>query len=347
MKIGICGDVHFSQFSSIIRSMGEKYSTRLENMIETLNWVEKTFVEHKVDCVVYLGDFFDKESLNSMEITALQEIEWNNLPHHFIVGNHESAVNNLEYNSTSVLKKLGFDVIDRPSFIVTSNTKIHFIPYITEDSRKGLRDYLDTPYEKNIIFSHNDVAGIQYGGFISKNGFTLDEIFKESTLYINGHLHNQEKFYENNELKLLNLGNITGQNFSEDAFRYKHQIAILDTDTVSIDYITNPHAINFYKIDLEKEDDLSKLSKLQNNVVLSIRCEESLRDDLSKKLEGLKSRIIAYKETFFKNSDNTLDSEKSLPELNSIDHLKQFKEFIINNLGATDVVFQELMEVCN
>ena len=40
MKIGVIGDVHWSSYSSIVRSTGDVYSTRLENLIQSINWSE-------------------------------------------------------------------------------------------------------------------------------------------------------------------------------------------------------------------------------------------------------------------------------------------------------------------
>lgn len=75
MKILLYTDVHVSEFSSIIRSMGEKYSTRLENLIASINWAEKIATENNCDEIICLGDFFDKPELNSSELTAMKEIK--------------------------------------------------------------------------------------------------------------------------------------------------------------------------------------------------------------------------------------------------------------------------------
>ena len=40
MKIGIIGDLHWCQYSSIVRKRGEKYSLRLENCIHSVNLIE-------------------------------------------------------------------------------------------------------------------------------------------------------------------------------------------------------------------------------------------------------------------------------------------------------------------
>ena len=88
MKIGIIGDIHFSEYSSILRGRGQYFSQRLENCVTSINWAEE--MTSDCDQVVYLGDFFDKPSLNAEEITALNSIQWNDRYHRFLVGNHET-----------------------------------------------------------------------------------------------------------------------------------------------------------------------------------------------------------------------------------------------------------------
>ena len=113
-----------------------------------------------------------------------------------------------------------------------------------------------------VVFSHNDIAGLQLGKYISKNGFTINDINSNCSLFINGHLHNATKY--NN---IVNVGNLTGLNFSEDAFRYKHSVYILDTDTLTITEFENPFAFNFYKI-----TSLQQFSELKSNSVITIQC---------------------------------------------------------------------------
>ena len=60
MRVLIVGDVHWSSYSSIIRKRGTEYSKRLENCINSINWVEEKAEEYKCDKVIYLGDLFDQ-----------------------------------------------------------------------------------------------------------------------------------------------------------------------------------------------------------------------------------------------------------------------------------------------
>ena len=41
MRVLIYGDVHWSQYSSILRSRDTYYSTRLDNLIRSVNWAEE------------------------------------------------------------------------------------------------------------------------------------------------------------------------------------------------------------------------------------------------------------------------------------------------------------------
>lgn len=334
-------DVHFSQYSSVLRERGERYSLRLENIIKSLNWAEKLALDSGCDAIFCLGDFFDKPELNAEEITALREIAWVNLPHFFLVGNHESNINSLEYSSTNSLSNLpNFHVINEPT---TMDFNLEFnivcLPYIVESNRLPIKDYLPKTNKKNLIFSHNDIKGIRYGKFESKEGFELEDIENNCSMFLNGHLHNGQ--FVNDSQTILNLGNLTGQNFSEDAFLYSHNACILTIeDDIEMKFYENPYALNFYKLEL-REDNLNCLRTLKDNSIVTIRCEDSLvarvREAINEVPSILAHRVIVYKEEGKEHVE--------LTSLRKEDHLEQFYNFILNNLGTDDVVLKELAKI--
>lgn len=344
MKILIVGDIHWSTYSSIVRSRGKNFSTRLEYLIKSLSWAEHISEKYGCEEEIFLGDTFDKPDLSSEEITAISEVEWNltSRLRHFIVGNHESGVSSLTYNSTQVLHKIG--AVEDTPYIYPLDDKTEFLilPYITEDDRKPLADYLKdrNPNKKLIVFSHNDIKDFQMGMFLSKTGFSIGEIEQNCDLYINGHLHNGGWV---SPRKILNLGVLCGQNFSEDAFKYEHHVAILDTDTLELTFIENPYALNFYKINIEEEENINQLGFLKPNAVVSIKCVDSLKDKLLDKL-AVCSPLI-YKVIYTRDACAAAGSVDTL-ELNNKDHLEQFKEYILETLGTSEVVQEELQEVC-
>lgn len=331
MKIGIVGDIHFCEYSSILRSRGNKFSTRLENCISSIEWAEE--ITKRCDKVIYLGDFFDKSSLNASELTALSTIIFNDVPHSFLVGNHEMGINNLLLSSSHIfnLNESGYTIDEyyKSDYI---DFEICYLPYILEEDRKdSIKDYFGEKNKKRIIFSHNDIAGIQLGQFVSKAGFNIEDIEANCDLFINGHIHNGSKVTD----KIINVGNLTGQNFSEDGFKYDHTVLILDTDTLICEVYENPYAINFYKI--ENKEDLNKVK----NAIVTIKTTEDEVSEIKKIIEEnnniIASRlIIDYKK---------LNKKEDFTKL-SVDHLSEFRKFVLDSLGTSDLLLEEL-EIIN
>lgn len=341
MKILLFTDNHFCEYSSIVRQLGEKYSVRLENQIQSINYVEDFAIKQNCEKVICLGDFFDKPNLSDIEITALKDIKWSNIEHYFIVGNHESSVNGLKYNSTKILEKSNFHIISEVSLIKVDNRNLVFIPYILESDRKSLKEYLNElniTDNTSIVFSHNDIKDLQMGAFKSEEGFKVKDIEDNCSLFLNGHIHNGGKIASNG----YNLGALTGQNFGNDSFKYKYGFFILDTDTLKLEFYENPFALNFYKIDIEKKKDIENLSTLKANSVISIRCIESLLDE-SKKAIINNVNIIANKIVVLKDVSDSVVSIESL----KVDHISKFASFCKEKIENTEILNQELSKICN
>lgn len=340
MKLLIVGDVHWSQYSSIIRERTDRFSMRLENLIQSVNWVEKTAAEYNCDAVIYLGDFFDRAELNAEEITALKYIRWAYVQHYFLCGNHEMGDKYHNISSAKIFDLMvGFGVVDEPSSLVGDNCEICFIPYITEDERKPFSEYCHKPLngKKVYVMSHNDLQ-MQYGEYKSVNGFTIDEI--ESVEYckrfFNGHLHNRTLASP----KVENVGNLTGQNFGENALIYNHGVVLYDTKDDTERFIENPYAFNFYKL-TEKHilGDIC-LGYLNSNAIVSMTCTESNYDTVKEWLdENAKiSRIQVQR-------DVSNISTEVKEELTKIDHLEKFREYVNSTIGNDELVQSEIGEV--
>lgn len=350
MKLLIYADPHLSSYSSIVRSRGEKYSTRLENLLHSLTWAETQAKTYNCDAILCLGDFFDKCDLTSEEITAVQELEWDDTINHiFLVGNHEMGRSNLEFSSSHLFNLCpNSTVIDCPKNFVVQNTEICFLPYVLESNRQKLNDYFKfwLPPKNRIIFSHNDIKDIQMGSFLSTEGFELDDIEENCALFINGHLHNMSCYGK----KVINVGNLTGQNFSEDALVYKHCIMVLNTETMENVFIENPYALNFYKLDFTADCNPSDytnidraLAKITKKAVVTIKVlpeyydyTKSIVNNMSNIVE---SRIIADSSTL-----STKVEGASVIKTN-VDHLTQFVQYIKSELGVAPEIIEELNKV--
>ena len=338
-KILLYTDNHFCEKASIINMYGTKYSTRIENQLTSINWVEELAASKGCAAVFCLGDFFDSAELSDKEITAVQDIKWNNLYHYFIVGNHESSESSLECNSTKILEGPNREILSNTTVFSFPNCDLCILPYVVESDRRQLSEYFGAKTDKKrIILSHNDIKGIQLGPVISREGFPVDEIEANCDLFVNGHLHNGQ-FVTN---KILNLGNLTGKDFGENALKYKHNVMILDLDTLEYELIENPYAFNFYTIKIEEKQDLEVIKSLRNALV-TFKCKESLVEDLREYLELYSKNIIKKRELIIKESSST-GAEFDISTL-MMDHLTKFAEFCKSVIDNSDVLEAELAEV--
>lgn len=341
MKILLFTDLHMCPRASIINKWGTKYPSRLENCIESVNWLERKAEELGCDYIINLGDFFDKPDLTSETITACQDIQWSWLQHYHLVGNHDASNSSLTFNSANCLSNDNHRVITEPLMLTAGDCDLCFLPYVTECDRKPLNEYFTecTFNPHRIIFSHNDISGIQLGPVVSKTGFSVEEIEANCDLFLNGHLHNGQAITP----KIINLGNCTGKDFGENALQYSHNVAILDTKDLSLTYIENPYAYNFYKLQIDSESDIYCLDQLKNNAVLSIKCEQSLVEIVKQKISTLsniaESRLIITK-NYTENTEATEEIDLS------VDHLARFIEYCKATIENSTILEEEITEVC-
>lgn len=331
MKLLLYSDPHWCSYSSIIRTRGSSYSTRLENLIQSIQWVENLAEYNQVDKIICCGDFFDKSELNSEEIAALSEIKWSNIAHIFLAGNHEMGNYNHLYSTAKLFNmRFEYKVITEPSIYLMDNSNVLFLPYVLEKDREPISKYIEYC---DLIVSHNDIANIQMGKYLSKEGYKIEDIESHCNLCINGHIHNSEFISR----KILNIGNLTGLNFSEDASKYSHYAIIIDTNNINVDsiqFFENPFAFNFYKIEVDNQSDFDKYN-FKTNAIVSIT--SSINDLIINNSNILIHKII--------KRSNAIKNDKEAPISLKRDHISQFIEYCRQNFEATEVMESELKEI--
>ena len=346
MKIMLFADLHMCPRASIINKWGTKYPVRLENCIESVNWLERLAEEQGCEYIVNLGDFFDKPDLSSETITAVQDIQWSNIMHYHIVGNHDASNSSLIFNSVNALASGSHSIVTKPNVLFLDDCNILFLPYVVECDRKPIDQYL---LDKNgnsikntkptIIFSHNDLNGIQLGPVMSRTGFTIEEIEANCQCFINGHLHSGQAITD----KVINLGNLTGKDFGENSFVHSHNVIILETKTLELTYIENPHAFNFYKIQIDTEFDINQLHSLKQRAVVSIKCDSALVDKAKQVISELPN-IIESRIIITKRYEEAAAEDSSIDL--SVDHLARFIECCRSNIETSALLEEELAEIC-
>lgn len=346
MKYLIFSDCHWSSYTSILRNRGEKFSTRLEYLIKGVNWVNQTAIERGCNAMICAGDFMDKAQCTDEELTALRSIDWNNLPCYFICGNHESSVSDLRFSSIKAIESESRTIIDKVTLLPNEPTcNLIMLPYITEVDRQPLQAYLGqlpiNNTKPNIIISHNDIAGINYAGFESKEGFSIEEISDNCILYLNGHLHNSD-FISN---KILNVGSFSAHNFTNDSMRYNYGVWLLDTETRKLEFIVNPYSLQFYKLELNTKKDLELFSKIKPNAILSVKYPPSLQEALDEQLKKYHDLILSYRVILNNTNQTPSTSINDVPIISS-DYTEKFALFCRTNIQANqEVLNSELAEL--
>ena len=172
----------------------------------------------------------------------------------------------------------------------------------------------------------------------SKTGFSVEELEANCTFCINGHLHNGQPVSN----RVLNLGNLTGKDFGEDSFKYTHKVLVIDTDTFKLDFIENPYAFNFYKIDISSKADLNILTTLKSNAIISVKCVDTIIEETRQLIEKtpniIESRITLIKT--FSDDSSTVNIDDLM-----VDQCVKFAECCREKLENTPILEAELAEI--
>lgn len=274
-KIGLYADPHVSQSSSIIIGHDGEYSTRLSSLIRTFSWMDEVFKSHDCESIICLGDFTDKPILTSEEISAISEFK-NIRTHHFLVGNHCRSSSDGSVNTLNLFEKVYYS----PEVVEVDGCRILLLPYSKYPI--DLSEFKDI----KVVLSHNDIKDYSLGvGIFSTTGYRTVDILENCKLFINGHLHNGGWLLQS---RILNLGQVSGMNFSSCGGQWNPAVGILDTQDLSVEIIENPYACIFKKYTvkslLELKDILEGLSSTTINAI-QIKLPEELSDSARKLLE--------------------------------------------------------------
>ena len=291
MKILLYADTHFSLNSSILLGSTDSLKGRLEHLINSFKWMYELAREQRVDLIVDLGDLVDSSKLSANEITAVSEaLSYNkDIPELHILGNHERQSEDGRINSINFINLINnHRLIIEPEVL---NNRYTFIPY--QNYKDGdLEGLPNTEY----AFTHIDIKGFILGGtWTLKTGLTPEYLMSKYDYIINGHLHTGGYVINNLYKTILNLGSISGQNFSSKG---NPRIGVLNTESKEIRFIDNPYGIKFDSITcntLSEVIDLNNsIKNSDNNYCIQIKVPVHLVEDTSKIL-GDNDKILAKK----------------------------------------------------
>lgn len=317
MKYLIISDNHFCTTSSVITKRGEKYSTRLENQMKSLEWVNSFNLP-----VIHLGDFFDKEVLNAEEISCLKEIkekvDFSNWI--FLQGNHGYA------GGFDVMGIFENQIITKPEEIpLDASHKCLFLPF--KSKQEDIKENYD------IIFGHLGIEGIPFGA----KGFDFNLIKSHCNMFLNGHLHNKRPLDTDKIHRYWNVGSLTAQNFSDECQYAEKGAWILDMSDLSLEFIQNPYAFNFYKMS-ETDARIYEIdNQLIKNACISISCTEVNENIFREK----------FKDAYYLrlNVQRNHKEKEKVDFQPTVDYLENFRKSYVEKNGESALILDELSEV--
>jgi DNA repair exonuclease SbcCD nuclease subunit len=203
--------------------------------------------EHNIDTIIHLGDVFDRRKYtNHLTLSRAKEyffdpLKARDLDVHIILGNHDSTYRNtLAVNSPMLLlRDYKFNIYSEPTYAHFDGLKILMLPWITPENQEKSMSMIAEAQAK-IIMGHLEIQGYEMlRGRPAEHGLNRS-IFDAYLSVFSGHFH--FKSYSNG---IMYLGTPYEMTWADhDVPKGFH---ILDTETLTIDFIENPYKL-FKKI---------------------------------------------------------------------------------------------------
>ena len=268
----VIGDPHIASYHKFSQVVESGYTIRELEHLQVAKDVVNTMQKYKFDCVVCLGDVFDKVgdkiSIDNMRtvtdwISIIQEeCIKQNIPFYILMGNHDcNSANGYSHKLLPFKQYQNVKIID--SFEEDHN--MIFLPHSIDV--EYAESYLQAKTDKKdkIIFSHMEVKDINLGnGIFTTKGISLNTL-KEFKDTLQGHYHTPGKYATNIWLP----GSTQKTSFKDPGGGY---LGVYDGTKVIKEEYTGPKWYTFY------DDDLDEVKSISDNnyVKLCLSCDNML-----------------------------------------------------------------------
>jgi len=281
-KICIVSDIHLG-----VRNNSPFFIKEMEKFFEDVFF--PYIDEHKIKCVLNLGDVFDKRpTLNYVVFSEgkkflFDELNKRDLRNIFLVGNHDCPFRHSNHpNSVRLLVDnnhySSFEVYDEPSEIEIDGVKICLIPWVNSENQTETKRLIESTKAK-FLFGHLEIIGFQMlKGIKAESGFDRNYLGKFNKVF-SGHFH-----HRSSEDNIHYVGNPLETTWSD--YGNKKGFHIFDLETEELNFIENPFTSH---IVINNIDDVTE-SKIGNKIVkIDLTDKDNLvKESIYKKLDSLK-----------------------------------------------------------
>lgn len=349
-KVLIFSDLHIAK---------HKHSmNRLEDCLNTLEWVFKTAVSKGIKHILFCGDLFhDRQKIDVQTYQKTFElfekyVPTNNIEIYLLLGNHDLwHMQRWDISSVIPLRSIkGVTVVDKPCTLDVAGHPVSFLPY-THNPAEDLKSITNNADTK-ILCGHVAIDGavlntmhqthaevaVEHDGDMIKVGA---EIFDGWDHVFLGHYHGEQKLQYNVEY----IGSPLQLSFGE-AFQHKH-VLIFDLETHEKEYIRNTFSPTHLII---RKDDVSKY-ELANNFIWIMVEDISQADLIDLRTEILSANTVGSIEfkSVEKKVEETLVEDAKAIMLKEGEMLEKYVESQKSTIGELkeDKLLEIGRQICN
>ena len=237
MKVAIITDTHFGA-----RGDSQHFD----------NYFRKFYTEvffpyldaNNITTVLHLGDVFDRRKYINFNILKncrnyfFDQLKSRNISVHMLAGNHDTYFKNTNDVNSPELLLMNYDninVIYEPTTIQLDNLSILMMPWICTDNYGTCMEAIKSSTAP-VLMGHLELSGFtMYKGMMNEHGMD-PKIFDRFDLVGSGHFHHRSR--QNNIVYLGNPYALTWNDYDDP-----RGFTILDTETLGMDFVVNPHDI--------------------------------------------------------------------------------------------------------
>lgn len=267
-------------------------------------WARDTFLQEGCQLIINDGDFLDSETIRPETNYLISHIYKNNKQKEYILlGNHEKKDAEGKYNALNILDNYpNISIINELKVIPLKDedTVLIFQPYMKSDWKDlcaTLDKYKD---KKRILFSHLGYDNVPNVNSMLKGEIDYNLLKDRVDKIFNGHIHiglESDKY--------IQVGILTGLNFSDAYPFHKPGIIIYNTETDEVKRIENPNAILYQKC---KYTDINSIKDIERTH-LRVECPSDKIEKVTEQCEKL--NCLSYKiKVILEEKQKEVDREK-------------------------------------
>lgn len=252
MKVALIADTHYG-----VRNDSPVFHDYFERSMKFfLDEIDARGIRH----VIHLGDLFDRRkylnyvTARSCRETFLEPLEERGIVTHIIVGNHDTYWKNTnDVNSLDEIVAGKYKYIHtytEPDMIHIDGRDIQLMPWINRSNTEKCHEIIANP-KAQVLMGHLEINGFELFKGIKSDHGDDKSVFSKYDLVCSGHYHHKST----NE-NINYLGAFMEHTWAD--YNDPRGFHVMDTETLSLEFVHNPHKVFKMVVYDDKNEDMSK-----------------------------------------------------------------------------------------